>query len=102
MTTHRPAHEIELYREADAYTVIVDVGDADPEEVHVTWRNGHLHVHLEVQETSRDSVRHREVSVPREVDPDGITAAFSDGVLEVTLPVISDRVHGKTIEVERN
>ena len=100
MTTHRPAHEIELYRESDEYVVVTDVGDADPGDVDVSWRGGHLHVYVETGDDGRRSVRHRDVSVPKEIDPDAITAEFSEGVLEVHLPIVQDRVHGKEIEVQ--
>lgn len=102
MTTHRPAHEIELYREDDEYVVVTDVGDADPEDVDVRWRGGHLHVYVETGDDGRRSVRHRDVSVPREIDPDGITAAFADGVLEVHLPITQGRVQGKEIDIRTN
>ncbi|MFB6172423.1 MAG: Hsp20/alpha crystallin family protein [Haloarculaceae archaeon] len=102
MTTHKPDHEFELYREGDEYVVLADVGDADPADVDVSWRGGHLHVYVEIAEDGRNTIRHRDVSVPREIDPDGITASFDDGVLEVHLPVVADRVHGKSIDVETN
>lgn len=102
MTTHKPAHELELYREETDYVVVVDVGDAGPEDVDVNWRGGHLHIYVEGDDDGRRSVRHRDVSVPREIEPDGITAEYADGVLEVRLPVVEDRVHGMDIDIETN
>lgn len=99
MTTHRPAHEIELYRQENEYVVVADVGDADAADVDVSWRSGHLHVYVETETEGRRHVRHRDVSVPKEIDTDGIAAEFADGVLEVHLPIVEDRVHGKEIEI---
>jgi HSP20 family protein len=101
MTRHTPHHEVELYREEDSYVVIVELPGAGAEDVDVNWVDGRLSVAAEVATQGRRRVVSRRVSVPKGIDPDGITARFEDGVLEVTLPIVGDeRPDGLNIEVE--
>jgi HSP20 family protein len=101
MTRHTPHHEVELYREADSYVVIVELPGATAADVDVNWVDGRLSVAAEVATDGRRRVVSRRVSVPKEIDPSGISARFEDGVLEVTLPIVGeDRPEGISIEVE--
>jgi HSP20 family protein len=101
MTRHTPQHEVELYREADSYVVIVELPGAVPDDVAVDWVDGHLSVAAEVERDDRSRVVSRRLSVPKEVDPSGIAARFEDGVLEVELPIVGERRRdGISIEVE--
>jgi HSP20 family protein len=101
MTRHRPAHEVELYHEGDAYTVVADLPDVDPADVDVRWQEGGLSITARRKTPEgRTRVFHRTVSLPHPVDADGIEASFEDGVLEVTLPVESDaRPEGRAVDV---
>jgi HSP20 family protein len=100
MTRHRPRHEFELYREADSYVVVAALPDADRSAIDVDWTDGHLHVAAEVDDSGRRRVVSRRLSFPKEIDPDGITAAYEEGVLEVTLPIVGEeRPEARRIEV---
>jgi HSP20 family protein len=101
MTRHRPHHELELYREDDAYVVIAELPEADPSAIEVEWVNGHLHIAAEVESDGRQRVVSRQVTVPREIAHESITARYEEGVLEVTLPIIGqDRPQAHRIEVQ--
>lgn len=103
MTKHRPAHEVELYRDGAVYTVIVGLPDRNPETISVRWQDGTLHVSAEPDDVQSDpsSVFHRRVGVPKAIDADGIRAEYDDGVLEVSLPIVGDHAeHGRRIEIE--
>jgi HSP20 family protein len=103
MSTHRPAHEVELYRDGDAYSVIVDLPDFDREDVEVRFHDGRLHVegeHLDPDDGQR-AIFNRHVGLPKLVDVENIEATFEDGILEVTLPIAGeDIVRGVTVDVE--
>lgn len=101
MTRHTPHHEVELYREEDSYVVIVELPGAEAKDVDVNWVDGRLSVAAEVATEGRRRVVSRRVSVPKEIDPAGVSARFDEGVLEVTLPIVGDdRPEGISIEVE--
>ncbi|MEF8868396.1 MAG: Hsp20/alpha crystallin family protein, partial [Haloarculaceae archaeon] len=101
MTRHTPQHEVELYREEDSYVVIVELPGANADDVDVNWVDGHLSIAAEVETDGRRHVVSRRLSVPKEIDPSGISASFEDGVLEVTLPIVGEtRPDGIRIEVE--
>lgn len=88
MGRHRPRKEIELYREDDAFTVLVDLADFERDDVEVSWREGRLHVGADrLDEDGRIDCFHRHLGVPTDVATEDIAAAFDDGVLEVTLPI---------------
>lgn len=100
---HRPAHEVELYRDGAIYTVIVDLPERDPEDLTVRWRDGALCVSEEPDDVLSDpsSVYHRRIGVPKAIDESGIAASYADGVLEVTLPIVGDRPdRGREVPIE--
>lgn len=98
-----PRHELELYREDDHYLVLAHV-DADPEDIDVKWVDGHLHVAAEHHQEGRTRVTHRDMTFPRAVDADAITADYNeaDDVLEIRLPISGDRPQSRTVEVGRS
>jgi HSP20 family protein len=88
MSRHRPRKGIELYRDDDAFTVLVDLAEFERDDVGVSWREGRLHVTAErLDEDGRVDHRHRHLGVPTDVATEDIAAEFADGVLEVTLPI---------------
>jgi HSP20 family protein len=96
--TRRPDHDIELYRDEDAYRVFVDVPDSDREDVRVRWYDNRLVV--SVDGSGDGGLFHHDVSVPRPVVVDDISATYRDDVLVVTLPVDDDRERpGRTIDL---
>ena len=99
--THHPDHEVELFRDEDAYEVYVDLPGYERGEIGVHWHDSRLHVEAEHHEDGDTRVYNRHVSVPHEVDPEGITATYDDGVLEVNLPITDESSRpGIRIDVE--
>lgn len=99
----RPRHEVELYREDDAFVVIADLDDADREDVELSWHDGELSIVVESDEADGDrhQVRRRRVGLHRPIEADEITASFDDGVLEVRLPIAEESAPtGQRIEIE--
>lgn len=96
----------------DAYTVLVDLPGYDADELDVTFSDGRLHIHgerqdhLDVEEDAyirrerRRAVVNRTVRIPDPVDETAISATYSDGVLEITLPKAEDATSGHEIEIE--
>ncbi|MFB6138807.1 MAG: Hsp20/alpha crystallin family protein [Halosimplex sp.] len=99
--THHPDHEVELFRDDDAYVVYADLPGYDREAIDVRWHDGRLHVTAErLGSDGETRVFNRHVSVPRRVDPEDITATYRDDVLEVRLPLSADDSRpGTRIEV---
>jgi len=94
-----------------AYEVTLDLPGVDPAHVQVELNDGQLSVSgerkFEAEEKGTTLHRverrygqfRRVVSLPLPVDDAGISAAYKDGVLKVTLPK-SERVKPKRIEVK--
>jgi HSP20 family molecular chaperone IbpA len=98
MTMTDPRHELELYREDDHYLVLAHV-DADPEDIDVKWVDSHLHVAAEHHLDGRTRVTHRDMTFPRSVDEDAISADYVDDVLEIRLPIVGERPEGRSVEI---
>ncbi|WP_459194618.1 Hsp20/alpha crystallin family protein [Halosimplex sp. J119] len=89
--THHPDHEVELYRDDDAYEVYVDLPGYDREDIDLRWHDGRLHVAAEHRTDDGETrVYNHDVSVPRSVDAESITADYDDDVLTVRLPITDD------------
>ena len=99
--THRPDHEVELFKDDGAYEVLVDLPGYERTDVDLHWHDGRLHVTAEHRtEDGQSRVLNRHVSVPRRIDPEEIEATFRDDLLAVTLPVVEDSAKpGTPIEV---
>jgi len=100
--THHPDHEVELYRDDGLYRVFVDLQEFDPDDIEVAWVRDRLTVAARRTGGPGSSrVFDHQVNVPCAVDPDGITATYRDGVLDVELPVDRDEnPPGRQIEIE--
>lgn len=93
MTKHTLDHEIELYREDNAYVVLVEMEGYDREDLDLTWHDNRLHIeaqHVD-SETGRSQVFQRSLSFPKPIDHDAIGASVDDGTLEIELPLRPDR-----------
>ncbi|WP_276273819.1 Hsp20/alpha crystallin family protein [Haloarcula litorea] len=100
MPTHHPDKGVELYREDDAFVVLVELAGYDRDDVDLRWRDRRLHVEAEHREPGeRTKVFHRSVGLPRAVREDEISATLADGVLTVRLPVDDDRPEGRHIDI---
>lgn len=105
---------IDLLDGDDEFVLSVDIPGYDRDEIDLTLRDRQLTVaatrsvdDVDVDEADdryvrRERDRHgtsRTVRLPEAVDPDGVTATYDRGVLEVILPK-SSPAEGHTIDVE--
>jgi HSP20 family protein len=101
MTTHHPTKGVELYQEDDAYVVLFDLPNHDPEDIEVRWHDSRLHVEAPEREGSeRHRVFHRSIGLPKPIRESGISASFDDGVLTVTVPVSDDGSEHHFVDVQ--
>jgi HSP20 family molecular chaperone IbpA len=78
------------------------------ENIYVSVDNGILHIHAEREERQeqqgrsefRYGVMERAVRLPGSADPDGITATYDKGILDVTVPLKDKESAGRRIPVE--
>jgi HSP20 family molecular chaperone IbpA len=92
----------------DAYILCAELPGVDPEkDVEVTVANGVLTIQAERREelsaTGRSEFRYgtlyRTVRLPANADKERITATYTNGVLEVTVPLTAREPAGKQIPV---
>ena len=92
----------ELYEEDNEYVLSVEMPGVDDEDIDVAWDDGLLHIAAERTEDAKSERRtyHRRFRSPKRVDDDAITAEYTNGILEVRLPVLEGATpQGKSIEV---
>ena len=95
-------NDYELYEEDDEFVLSVEMPGFDPEEISVSWNDGVLNVAAEHEDEARGQRKtyHRRFRFPKDVDDDAITAEYTNGVLEVRLPVTTGAaVTGTEIEI---
>jgi HSP20 family protein len=95
--------DYELYEEDDEFVLSVELPGFDPEEITLSWDDGILNVAAEHEDERRNRRRtyHRRFRFPKNVDDGGITAEYTNGVLEVSLPVETGAVtSGTEIPIE--
>ena len=95
--------DYDLYEEDDAFVLSIDAPGFDREEIDLTWDRGVLNVAAEHvdEERGRKRTFHRRFRFPKDVDTEGIDAAYRNGVLEVTLPIRHDiELRGEPIPIE--
>lgn len=99
---------IEERMEEGNYIVRAELPGFDPtENIHVTTERGLLIISAEresrTKETGHSEFRYgkftRSVSLPEGADPANITAKYTNGILEVTVPVQKSE-QGKRVEIE--
>jgi HSP20 family protein len=101
---------VDLFREGDRYVLNADLPGADPASVDVDV-DGHLLTIRAVRSAAdRDGARWlaqerpygaylRQFTIGDDVDPEGITASYDNGVLSVIIP-IAERAKPRKISVE--
>ena len=95
--------DYELYEEDGKFVLSVEMPGFDREEIDLAWDDGVLNIAAEHvdEERSRRRTYHRRFRFPKDVDDDAIDAVYTNGVLEVTLPLAEEAAtHGKTIPIE--
>jgi HSP20 family protein len=95
--------DYELYEEDGQFVLSIDVPGYEPDDISLAWDDGLLNVAAERVDESRGQKKtyHRRFRFPKEVDYESITAEYTNGVLEVTLPISEGvEVRGHEIPVE--
>ncbi len=96
---------VDLTEHDDEFVVTVDMPGFEREDIDLRFHDGVCYLaaeHEDVDETSarRRSIR-EQVSVPRAVEVDEITATYRNGVLEVHLPIVEGAAErGHRIDVD--
>lgn len=100
---------MDLYRSGDHYVLHADLPGIDPGSVDVNVDNGTLTIRAERSGRTEQDVQwltserftgtfQRQLSLGEGIDSDGITAAYDNGVLSVTIPV-AEKAKPRRIEV---
>jgi HSP20 family protein len=95
--------DYELYEEDDEFVLRLELPGYDPEEMTVTWDDGVLNIAAEHEDEARGQRKtyHRRFRFPKTVDNGEIAAEYTNGVLEIRLPIVVDgALTGSEIEIE--
>ena len=95
--------DYELYEEDSEFVLSVDVPGFEREDIDLTWDRGVLNVAAEHVDEDRGRKRtfHRRFRFPKDIDTEAIDASYTNGVLEVTLPIREDiELRGEAIPIE--
>ena len=102
---------VDIFEEKDRYVVRADVPGVEPEDINVSMDNGVLNLagerraepraeNASAQRIERAAGRFfRHFTLPESTDAEGITARYSNGILEVTIPKLPE-VQARRITVE--
>ena len=96
-------NEYELYEAEDEFVLSVELPGFDPEEITVSWDDGMLNVAArhEDDRANRQRTYHRRFRFPKTIHDDEIEAEYTNGILEVRLPVVRGAVvEGREIEID--
>lgn len=109
-----PAFRVEEYRDGATMVVRAELPSIDPEkDLDVTVSEGTLRIRGERRESAEQKARNgyrsefkygsftRDIQLPAGADPDGVSASYHDGVLEVRVPVAEDGGSGRKVTVNR-
>lgn len=86
------ADDYELYEEDGEFVLSVEMPGFEPEDIDATWHDNRLTIAAERADERRDRQRtyHRSFRFPKDVDDDGLSAEYRNGVLEIRLPVATE------------
>jgi len=103
--------QVEVAQRESQVVVCADLPGIKPEDVHIEVRHDKLTIEGErheerqwQQQEFRRSERiyghfYREIPLPEGVDPDAAAASMHDGVLEITVPVVPEKRHGRRLDI---
>ncbi len=97
------SNDYELYEKDDEFVLSVEMPGFDAEEISVSWHDGVLNIAAEHESETRNQRRtyHRRFRFPKDVDDESIAAEYTNGILEIRLPITTGApVSGTEIEVE--
>ncbi|WP_394743051.1 Hsp20/alpha crystallin family protein [Natronococcus roseus] len=94
--------DYELYEEEGEFVLTIDLPGFETDEIDLAWDDGVLNVAAERvdDDRGRKKTYHRRFRFPKSVADDEITAAYTNGVLEVTLPTAGPETRGREIPLE--
>lgn len=107
--TVREGSEMDLHltmeRIEDSYVVLADLPGFEREEIDLTLEDGLLELHATHEVDGETHYRSRtaydRITIPDDVDTEGISATYSNGVLEITLPATTEKSDsGHRIDIE--
>ncbi|MCY4731380.1 Hsp20/alpha crystallin family protein [Natronomonas gomsonensis] len=92
----------ELYEQEDAFVLSVEMPGFDPEDIDLRWDDGRLYVAAEHTDDDRGRRKryYRSFRLPKRVVDDDIEAEYTNGVLEVTIPIAEGTAPGEAIPIE--
>lgn len=96
-------NDYELFEEDGEFVLRLELPGYDPEELTVTWDEGVLNVAGEHSDDARGQRKtyHRRFRFPKTVDEDEIWAEYTNGILEIRLPITVDAaLSGTEIEID--
>lgn len=96
-------NDYDLYEADGEFVLSIDMPGFEPDEIQLNWYDGRLNVAAEHEDDrrGRKQTYHRTFRFPKEIDDEDITAEYSNGVLEVTLPAVANvTARGKTIPID--
>lgn len=105
-----PYVRVEDYLDEGAYVVRAELPGVDPDkDVEVSVENDMLTIRGERREETKEKNRRefhygsfrRTLALPRGANPDLITASYTDGVLEVRVPIATEETPSVRIPVQR-
>ena len=105
-----PYVRVEDYVDEGTYVVRAELPGIDPEkDLEVNVENDMLSIRGERREETKEKNRRefhygsfrRTLSLPRGVDPDKITASYTDGVLEVRVPAAVEETAAVRLPIQR-
>lgn len=97
------SNDYELYEEDDEFVLSVELPGFDPEEITASWEDGILNIAAEHDDADRNQRRtyHRRFRFPKMIDDEALSAQYTNGILEVRLPVVEGaETTGKEIEIQ--
>lgn len=94
--------DYELYEEEGEFVLTIDLPGFETDEIDLAWDDGVLNVAAEHvdDDRGRKKTYYRRFRFPKSVADDEITAAYTNGVLEVTLPTAGPETRGREIPLE--
>lgn len=107
---------IEEKREGDSLVIRAELPGIDPDkDVHLWVSNGMLHITAERREETKQEDKdkgsyrsefrygsmRRSVNLPPDADEDDVKASYSDGILEVRLPVAQEAAARRMVPITR-
>jgi HSP20 family protein len=99
----RGGNDYELFEEDGEFVLSVELPGFDTDEFSVAWDDGVLNISAERTDDGRGQRKtyHRRFRFPKHIADEAITAEYTNGVLEVSLPVEEGATaSGREIEVQ--